>query len=160
MVRRLLSLAVVLLSFSPAFGKDLTSRLGIGGKNNTAFNLPSLAAVYYPSPDFGVTGGLGIDTQKDESRFTVNGGVRRILFREDHMNFYFGGQLGLVNYEAGGDKQSGFELTAVSGGEFFLPGLESLGFTFEAGVGVTSMRNTRFRTISDDPIRAGIIFYF
>lgn len=153
---------LLMLGFNIAQAKDLTSRLGVGIKNNTALSLPALAAVYYPSPEYGFTGGAGIDTQKDSSRFTVNAGVRRILFREDHMNFYFGGQLGMVNYEMGTpvEKQSGFELNAIFGGEFFLTGLDSLAFTFEGGVGVSSLKEVRFRTIADDPFRAGIVFYF
>lgn len=155
------SIFVLLGAALPVSAKDLTSRLGVGIKNNTSESLPALATVYYPSADLGVTGGAGIDTRKDASKFTFNGGLRRILFREDNMNFYFGGQLGMVNYEDSVDgKKSGFELNAVFGGEFFLQGLESLAFTFEGGVGVASVKDVRFRTLADDPFRAGIVFYF
>lgn len=156
----LFSFALVSMIASTAFGKDLSSRLGVGIKNNTSFDLPSLAAVYYPSADIGITGGLGIDTQKDNSKMTLNVGVRRILFREDHSNFYFGGQAALINDEVAGDKQSGFELNALFGAEFFFTGLDSLGFSFEGGVGVASLEEVRFRTFADHPFRAGIIFYF
>ncbi len=151
----------------PGFSKDLTSRLGVGIKNNNSQDLPALATVYYPNANFGVTGSLGLDTEKNASKFSLNGGLRRILFREEHMNFYFGGQLGLVNYEGPNsdspsalEKQSGFELAGIFGAEFFLPGLDSLAFTFEGGVGITSMKEVRFRTIGDHPLRAGLIFYF
>lgn len=141
--------------------KELVNRLGIGVKKNTSMDLPELAAVYHTSPDISVTGGLGIDTQKDYSKFSFNAGVRRIVFKEDHMNFYMGGNVGLVNVETGpGKKESGFELNALFGGEFFFTGLDSLAFTFEGGVGVISMDNVRFRTIADGPFNAGIIFYF
>jgi hypothetical protein len=150
-----------------AEAKDLTSRLGVGIKNNNSQDLPALATVYYPNSDFGVTGSLGIDTQKNASKFAINGGVRRILFREERMNFYFGGQLGLVNYEglnsdtpAVIEKQSGFELAAMFGAEFFFAGLDSLAFTFEGGVGIASLQSVRFRTFGDHPLRAGMIFYF
>lgn len=145
---------------SPAHAKDLTHRLGVGVKNNTSFDMPSLAAVYYPNSDLGLTGGLGIDTQKNESRFALSAGLRRILFREDNLNFYFGGQAALINFETGAQKESGFELNALFGAEFFFTGLDSLGFSFEGGVGITSLDDTRFRTFADHPFRAGIIFYF
>lgn len=140
--------------------KDLTNRLGVGVKKNTALDLPELAAVYYPVSDIALAGGLGIDTKKDASRFTANAAVRRIVFKENNMNFYMGGAVGLVNYETAGKKESGFELNALFGGEFFLPGLESLGFTFEGGVGVVSADEVRFRTLAEGPFSAGIIFYF
>lgn len=159
----LLVLSAAFLGMS-AEAKDLTSRLGVGIKDNTSQSLPALAMVYWPNTDIGVTAGAGVDTQKDASMFTLNGGIRRVLFREDNMNFHFGGQLALVNYEltvAGvTEKQSGFELNAVFGGEFFFTGLDSLAFTFEGGLGVASLKQVRFRTVADHPLRAGIIFYF
>lgn len=159
-VLRYFLLAAVCALGSIANAKELGSRLGIGVKNNTSQDLPALAAVYWPNSDFGLTGGVGLDTQKDFSKFTFNAGVRRILFREDQMNFYFGGQLGMVNHETAGVKESGFELSAVYGAEFFFQGLDSLAFTFEGGVGVASVKDVRFRTMADSPFRAGIVFYF
>ncbi|WII70827.1 organic solvent tolerance protein [Bdellovibrio sp. 22V] len=156
-----LALALCLIAFAGTVeAKELTNRLGVGVKKNTSLDLPELAAVYYPNSDIAFAGGLGVDTQEDASRFSFNAGVRRIVFKEDNMNFYMGGSVGLVNFETLGEKESGFELNALFGGEFFLPGLDSLGFTFEGGVGVISADNVRFRTIADGPFSAGIIFYF
>jgi hypothetical protein len=160
MLKKTMVVLGLLLASMNCNAKDLVNRLGVGVKNSTSVDVPELAAVYYPTPEIGVTGGLGIDTQKDESRFTFNGGVRRIVFKEQNMNFYMGGMLGLINYETAGDKKSGFELNALFGGEFFFTGLDSLAFTFEGGVGIVSADNVRFRTIGDGPFKAGIIFYF
>lgn len=150
----------VLLFAGLVQAKDLTNRLGVGVKGHESLNLPELAVVYNPMNDLVIVGALGIDTKKDASKFAANGGVRRIVFKEDHMNFYMGGTFGFINYETTSEKQSGIELDALFGGEFFFAGLDSLGFTFEGGVGVLSTDNVRFRTIADSPLRAGIIFYF
>ncbi|WP_413581430.1 organic solvent tolerance protein [Bdellovibrio sp. HCB288] len=165
MLKVLALVFAVFAGLNVAEAKDLTNRLGVGVKSHATLDLPELAVVYNPSSEIQVTGGLGIDTQKDKSKFAAIAGVRRIVFKEQNMNFYMGGTLGLVNWEELNDagtreKQSGFELDAVFGGEFFFSGLESLGFTFEGGVGVISADNVRFRTIADSPFRAGIIFYF
>ncbi|WP_374080075.1 organic solvent tolerance protein [Bdellovibrio bacteriovorus] len=154
-----LSLCLMALAGSVE-AKELTNRLGVGVKKNTSLDLPELATVYHLAPDISVTGGLGIDTQKDYSKFSFNAGVRRVVFKEDNMNFYMGGSVGLVNFETAGEKESGFELNALFGGEFFFTGLDSLAFTFEGGVGVISADNVRFRTVADGPFNAGIIFYF
>lgn len=140
--------------------KELSNRLGVGIKNNVSEDVPSIAAVYFPNSDYAFTGGLGIDTRKNESKFAATAGLRKIVFSEPQMNFFMGGQVGIVNYETSGTKNSGFELSALFGGEFFLPGLESLAFTFEGGAGVTSVNDVRFRTIADNPFRAGMVFYF
>ena len=128
-------------------------RLGVGVKQNSALdNLPEITTVYHPTPDISVTGSIGIDTKKDYSRFSFNGGVRRIVFKENNMNFYMGGRLGLVNFETPGNKKSGFELSGLFGGEFFFTGIDNLAFTFEGGVGVVSTSDVRFRTIGDSQI--------
>jgi hypothetical protein len=154
---------VVLLAVPAAFAKDLSSRLGIGYSDQFGLDesLPSLAVRYYPNADYGLMGALGVDTAKNNSRFGVSAKIVKIVFREDNLNFYTGAGAGIVSQETNGQNNSGFDLDGVAGAEFFLPGLENLSFSFEAGVGITSISNqTRFRTIGDSPLRAGIIFYF
>jgi hypothetical protein len=155
----------IYLSFifaSPStLAKDMTERLGIGIKNNTAQSLPSLATVYYFTRNMAATGGFGIDTQKDYSAYQVHAGARKMIFLENNLNFYTGAQLGVISYENPIDgRSSGLEILAVIGAEFYFTGLENLAFTIEAGAAVSSSKNTRFRTVADDPFRAGIIFYF
>lgn len=141
--------------------KDMSSRLGVGYRNSlVTATIPSTAIVYSPSPDYSVYASLGVDTEDTNSKFAMLVGARRIIFREDNMNFYSAGQMGLVNQEVASTKDSGFEIAALVGGEFFLPGLDSLGFNFETGLGVTTVKKTRFRTMGDSFVGAGITFYF
>lgn len=141
--------------------KDLTHRLGVGYSNQTSIDLPSIAVRYYPDSKFGLAASLGVDTQKDASRFAFLVKAYRVIFAEDNLNFFMGAGAGLLSQEVKGDNDSGFELSATVGAEFFFSGLENLGFSFETGVGITSISSeTRFRTIADSPLKAGIIFYF
>lgn len=149
------------LAPSVSWGKDLTHRLGVGYKNQFVYDLPSVAVQYYPVPSTGLSAALGVDTQTDNSSFGLMVKMHRIVFTEQQMNFYMGAGLGLISSEVAQKNDSGFELNTFLGAEFFFTGLESLGFSFEAGVAVTSLsEGTRFRTIGDSPLRAGIIFYF
>ena len=108
-----------------------------------------------------MTGGFGVDTQKDFSAMQLQVGLRHVIFHENNLHFYAGGQMGLVNYENPADgKTSGFEANLIMGTEFFFTGLENVGFTFEGGLGLSSVKNTRVRTIANDPLKAGITFYF
>lgn len=151
-----------------AFAKDLSNRLGVGFSDQFGVSngLPSLAVRYYPGSDLILGASLGVDTEKDSSRFGFAGKVMRVVFQEDNMNFYIGAGAGLISREKQSstgtiNNDSGFELSGFGGGEFFLPGLDSLGFCFEMGVGVTSISSeVRFRTIGDNPFRAGMTFYF
>ncbi len=142
----------------------MTNRLGVGYKNQFAVDglAGGVAAQYYPSADIGFSAALGVDTQQNNSKFGFMGKVYRIIFTEENMNFYMGAGGGLIsNQTTAANTDSGFELNGFVGGEFFLHGLESLGFTFEAGVGISSLSSgVRFRTFGDSPLRGGIIFYF
>ncbi len=154
----MVSAALLLPSISSA--KELSNRLGVGFRNAYAYDIPSISTVYYPSSDTAVIGALGIDTEDGSSRSAFSGGLRRIIFKEENMNFHMGGVLTFLSREQSGSSDSGFEMSAIVGGEFFLHGLDSLGFTFETGVGVTNVKKVRFRTLADSPLRAGMIFYF
>jgi hypothetical protein len=153
--------AALLLLSGPVQAKNLVHRLGVGLKNNTSENLPSLAAVYYASQDYAFTGGVGVDTKSGYSAMQIHAGIRKMVYFENNLNFFVGAQAGLLSYENPIDgKNNGLDIMATFGSEFFFTGLENLGFTFEAGLDMTTAKGTRIRTVADDPFRAGIIFYF
>ncbi len=160
----LLILMFEILTMHPqAQAKNVARRLGVGYKDQFSENLPSVAAQYYPYDDLGFSAALGVDTRTDNSGFGLMVKLYRLLpnMQEEHMNFYMGAGAGLLSKETAGVSASGFELSGFVGGEFFIMGLDSLGFSFEAGVGITSISNgVRFRTFGDSPLRAGMIFYF
>lgn len=158
---RIFLLMVAAIAMTPmASAKDLTHRLGVGFKNNTSVSIPSIAGVYFYSKDLAFTASVGLDTQKNASTFQASGGARYILFFENNMNAYISGQFGVINSEDATGKASGVEMLGLGGVDFFFTGLENLGFTIEAGLGLSTLRNTRMRTIADDPLRAGFTFYF
>jgi hypothetical protein len=158
----LLVLTLFILSSPLVHAKDLTHRLGIGFSNQfTTMDLPSITAKYYPQAELGFAVNLGVLTEENNSRFGLSVKMMRVIFPEDHMNFYMGASAGLLSSKIATVSNSGFELTGFCGGEFFLPNLESLGISFEAGVGISSVSNgVSFRTIADHPLRAGMVFYF
>lgn len=157
----LISALTLLVLPHQALAKDLANRLGVGYRNSlVTFDLPSLAVFYSPNNDVAVLGSLGVDTQNENSKFALLGGVRRIIFKEESMNFFMGANIAMVNSEVAASKDSGFELAGLVGGEFFLHGLESLGFQFETGVGITTVGKTRFRTLGNSFLSAGMAFYF
>lgn len=160
MRRSLLCVVSLILWGTGVQAKELASRLGVGFRNSYAFDLPSLAAHYYPNSEYGLVGAIGIDTEDQNSKFAFSGGVRKIIFTEENLNFFMGGVLSVISKETDGSTDSGFELGALVGTEFFLQGLENLGFNVETGMAVTNVKKVRFRTMGDSFLRAGIIFYF
>lgn len=152
--------AVVIKSESVQ-AKDLTSRLGLGFKNQSSEDIPSIALQYWPGSELGLSASIGLDTRPTQSRFSSMVKIYRVIFPEDNLNFYMGAGAGVLSVENSGNNQSGFELLGFAGVEFFLPGLDSVGWSFEAGTAITSISSgTRFRTFGDSPLRAGAAFYF
>jgi len=161
-LRKVLALTIALMMGPQVcWAKDLTNRLGVGFRDSySAFSLPSLAAEYYPNSQYGVIGALGIDTEDQNSKFALSGGVRKIIFAEENLNFFMSAIISAISDEEMGSSSSGFELAGLVGTEFFLAGLENLGFSFEAGVDVSNVNKVRFSTIGASFVKAGIMFYF
>jgi hypothetical protein len=155
-----LGMCLVLFAATQSDAKNLQNRLGVGFRNAYSMDLPSVAAVYYPSAEMGFVGALGIDTEDQNSKFAFSLGLRKRIFEEPNLNFFMGGVLSMISRESAGQTDSGFEVAGIVGSEFFLTGLENLGFNVETGVGVTNVKKIRFRTLADHFLRAGIIFYF
>jgi hypothetical protein len=157
---------MILLVTNQAQAVDLTHRLGVGFADQfptttTYGNLPSIAVRYYTQGDLGFGVNLGVRTADNDSRFGLGVKMMKVIFPEDKMNFYMGASASLLSSKVANVNDSGFELTAFVGSEFFWPDLPSLGVSFEAGVGITSLSNgVSFRTIGDHPFRAGMVFYF
>jgi hypothetical protein len=166
MLKHFFTFVFITLMASSVFAVDLANRLGLGYSQQIgATEVPLITAHYYPNSRFGLSGGVGIDTKKDESKFAALLKAHRIIFTENQMNFYMGGAVGYSNHElmtgTTVEDRSNFEMMALIGGEFFFTGLDSLGFSFETGISVqTGDGGSRFRTIGDHPFRAGIVFYF
>lgn len=158
---QILSCVFAFLIFGSVSAKELTNRLGVGYQNQFSIDLPGISARYYPNPELGVSAALGIDTESNASKFGLMVKAFRVIFKEPNLNFYLGAGAALISQETAGVSNSGFELNGFVGVEFFLPGLESLAFITEAGIGIASINDgVRFRTFGDHPFRAGIIFYF
>jgi hypothetical protein len=166
-----ITLLLAITTSQTAYAKDMTSRLGVGYSDSfSVSNLPSIAVKYYPNQDLALSAALGIDTNSTNSttgnsNFGFGVKLYKTIFPEENMNFYMGAGAGLVSISpttgGTGATNSGFELTGFFGAEFFLPGLDSMGFNFQAGVGVTSLSSgVRFRTIGETPLKAGMYFYF
>lgn len=142
-----------------AEAKDLTQRLGVGIKNPSS-QVSELAVHYYPTSEYTWVGGLSMDTLKSQSHSRLSAGLRRHLMFEPNLNFFVGGRVSLVNQETANVNESGFALAALSGVEFFLPGLENLAFQAEFGVEMSSLGSSRLSTVGGSLGQMGVVFYF
>lgn len=143
-----------------AQAKDLSGRLGFGfndefANSSPSHPLPAISAKYGLSKDLHVNGIVGFNTL-DPTGFTLGGKAFKNIFYETNLNFYAAVGLAYVKYG-----KSGFEILGVLGAEFFIPGLDSLGLLFEAGVSGSNVTGSfGLRTIGVTFLNAGMHFYF
>jgi len=144
-----------------AQSKDLHARLGLGYNRQFANNLvdgatPALSLKYGLTKDIAMSLIAGVKTGSPTNS-TFGTKFFKNIFYENNLNFYFMLGLGLVS----GAGHSGFEGMSGFGAEFFIPGIESLGFSFETGASIhTITGSTVLRTLGLSFVDAGIHFYF
>ncbi|MBC7386029.1 MAG: hypothetical protein H7301_07710 [Cryobacterium sp.] len=167
-IKGLIAFQALLLAFSAlalapsALARDLQGRMGLGynaqfaNYRESGNSTPAIAAKYAPTKDIALEGVLGVATTKPGNS-VVALKLFKNLFYENNLNFYgmLAGGLVTANSNSGVDLQGGF------GCEFFIPGLESVGMSFELGGELTNITGSMvFRTVGASFLNAGMRFYF
>ncbi len=159
-----LSLFAIFATFtclSTASAKDLQGRLGLGYNaefvsSTSANGVPAISLKYGFTRDLAGELIFGIATTTPGSSVS---GVKffKNIFFENNLNFYF--MLGGALVSAGG--ASGSQFIGGFGVEFFIPGVDSLGFSMETGASFDNLSGTfAMRTLGMSFLNAGMHFYF
>ena len=172
-LRRNLLSAVILTSLTsmtlfsrPSEARDLQGRLGLGYNsefaNSTAFSrVPGVSVKYGLTRDIAFEGIVGLATTSPSNSVTAVKFFKN-LFYETNLNFYFmmGGGI-LSSTTPAGAAASGAQFLGGFGTEFFIPGIESLGFAVETGASFDNLSGSfALRTLGVSFLDAGIHFYF
>lgn len=154
-------LAIALLYAAPAAARDMQGRLGLGYNSEFANSsgmerVPGISVKYGLTRDIALEGVFGIATTSPSN--TVSGiKFFKNVFYETNLNFYImlGGAMLSAQNRTGAQFLGGF------GAEFFIPGLESLGFAVETGGSFDNISGSfALRTLGVSFLDAGIHFYF
>ncbi|MCB9758649.1 MAG: hypothetical protein H6739_02315 [Alphaproteobacteria bacterium] len=158
-MRRLFPLLLLLIPLS-ADAKDLRNRLGVGFQNQ--FSQMSSISVKYGLP--AREPAINIQAELNAGFSVLNGtadafflGARLnyALVAEDNMNLYVAAGGGFLQQ----GELSGVRVQPAAGTEFFLFGLENLGFTAEIGVNLDYLDGFNVGTVSGGPA-IGVHYYF
>lgn len=163
MVRRIIFILPLLLLMSApsAFARDLQGRLGLGYNGQfvsslAANGVPGISMKYAFTRDIAMEGVVGMSTATPSNSVTAVKFFKNLFF-ETNLNFYYMLGGGIV----GADSRTGAEFLTGFGGEFFIPGLESLGFSFELGGEFDNLSgNFALKTFGASFLQAGMHFYF
>ena len=157
------ALLVGFLSHTPlAQARDLQGRLGLGYNSQFVNSVvgtrtPGMSVKYALTRDIAVEGIVGMATASPANTITAAKFFKNV-FLETNMNFYFTFGGGIIT----ANTKSGAEFMGGLGAEFFIPGLESLGLSFETGGAVHNLVGSSFsfRTFGVSFLDAGLHFYF
>jgi hypothetical protein len=144
--------------FSPpaAFARDTQGRIGLGYNAQFANKLPGVSLKYGLTRDIGAELVLAIATTSPSNSATAIK-VFKNLFFENNLNFYFMLGGGIINVSS----QAGVSLITGFGVEFFIPGIDSLGFAVETGAAFDNASGGyALKTMGMSFLDAGIHFYF
>lgn len=155
-----LSVGAIGFIMPSADAKDLSGRIGIGFMNEFSsssgtFQVPALSAKYALTKDLAISGAAGINTTSPGG-YSLGAKVYKNIFYETNLNFYVAAGAGLVKRD-----QLGIEFLGVFGTEIFIPGVDSLGLSFEAGASLSNITGSFVvKTIGFTFLHAGVHFYF
>lgn len=157
----LAALVIAIGAPQQAAARDMQGRLGLGYNAEFANSLvaertPGISVKYGLTRDIAAEGIIGLSTSSPANTVT---GIKffKNVFYETNLNFYFmlGGAILTANSRSGVEFLTGF------GVEFFIPGLESVGFACETGGSVDNVTGSFvLRTLGVSFLDAGIHFYF
>jgi hypothetical protein len=171
----ILNLLVPITGFGLAFeheaeARDLHGRFGLGYNSQFAnanptfepFAAPALSFKYGATKNFHMQLIAGATTSNPVNA-VVGAKFYGVIFNEPNMNFYgmFGGAFVAGGTTASGSRL-GFDVLAGFGAEFFIPGVDSLGFSFETGARVENVTSgtVTVATMGVNILSAGVHFYF
>jgi hypothetical protein len=157
----LLAISASIFATPKAHARDMQGRLGLGYNAQFA-NYYQPGGVPGVSLKYGLTRDIATELVVAVSTGTPTNSATALklfknLFYETSLNFYFMVGAGIV----AANSRSGAEFIGGFGAEFFIPGIESLGFSMETGATFNNLGgNFALQTMGVSFLNAGIHFYF
>ena len=163
MKKVLIAVFLILLVSSESNAMSLLGRLGVGMSSQVASGMDTLSVKIQRNRALALGGIFGITSGEDVTSYALGGKVYRLIYDEPQLNFYTAGLLAFFTYPDptdGESTKSGHQLEGLLGSEFTFQGLESIGFSFEFGVGLVNYNDENsFRTTGHNVLKSAIHFY-
>lgn len=161
MMRIFIVLGLLICNVSNLHAMNLSGRLGVGLSNQVVTGIDTLSFKLQRNRSTALGALLGLDSSSDASNYALGLKGYKLIYDEPQLNFYSaltGIFFTFQNDED--DTKDGYQIEAALGTEFSFQGLESIGFSFEFGVGVIKDQGaSTVRTIGHNVLVSAVHFY-
>ncbi|MCB9092808.1 MAG: hypothetical protein H6621_04105 [Halobacteriovoraceae bacterium] len=155
-MRKILLILTLSTLSTASFAVNMMGRTGIGYSNQLISDLDALSFKVQKSRDLAYGALLAIDGDDENIDYGLGVKIYKYIFDEPQLNFYGAALIGLIQR----DDESGFQVDGTLGSEFHIPGIESVGFSFEFGISVNKLdSSTRVQTVGYNFFSAAVHFY-
>lgn len=155
-------IALTVVSFSlNTHALSLMGRMGIGTSNQFVNNMQSISLKVQRSRAMAIGAMIGLDANSDSTNYSFGGKLYRIIYDEPQLNFYSTAMFGLFSYQnATNSTATGYQADVGLGTEFSFQGLESIGFSFEFGIGYSRYNEKNyFKVMGHNMVTSAVHFY-
>lgn len=148
------------LSFN-AHSMNLMGRLGMGLTNQVVTGIDALSFKLQRSRAMALGAIIGLDAGEGDTQYALGVKGYRIIYDEPQLNFYSAISAIMFTYpDDQGDIDNGHQIEGSFGTEFSFQGLESVGFSFEFGLGIINQNDTnQIKTIGHQVLTSAVHFY-
>lgn len=153
---------VILLGSQNILAASQAGRLGVGMSNHIVSGIQTLSMKLQRNRAEAVGGIFGLNSSEDGSFYALGLKYYRLIYEEPQLNFY--STAAVATFTAKNDDtdetQQGYQVDALFGTEFSFQGLESVGFSFEFGLGMYNYQDkTTIGTQNYNMLRSAVHFY-
>jgi len=146
-----------------SYAMNLMGRLGIGYSNQVITGIDTISMKLQRDRANGLGALIGVDSSDDSSNYALGLKAYRIIYDEPQLNFYsaFSGIFFTYQDPEDTDKtENGYQIEGAFGTEFSFQGLESIGFSFEFGLGMNKYNGgTNLSTVGHGVLTSAVHFY-
>lgn len=158
---KILTMAL-LFSFSlSSYAMPLAGRLGVGMTNQVITGIDAISIKLQRNRSIAVGAIIGVDSNNEESNYAIGAKVYKLIYDEPQLSFYSALTGISFTYQDDDEKtKNGYQVDGTFGSEFSFQGLESIGFSFEFGLGMHRYQDkSSMKTIGNHMFMSAVHFY-
>ena len=161
-MKKILLITFFLISSQSVFAASQVGRLGVGMSNHIVSGLQTISLKLQRNRSTALGGLFGLDSSSEGSYYALGLKYYRLIYEEPQLNFYstLAGAMFTYKDTVKDATDQGYQVDALFGTEFSFHGIESVGFSFEFGIGMYKYQGeTHISTMGYNIVKSAVHFY-